>query len=80
MATQFGIRLSLIAFATVVLRGAMRLDGFEDTLRTGLYAAGAFFLLGLVCGEIARRLIEEVVQNEHLRRQPETAGQSKPTG
>jgi hypothetical protein len=32
---------------------------FDGTLRTALAAAAVFFLIGLMCGDLARRLVEE---------------------
>jgi hypothetical protein len=59
VAKLFAGRLSLIAFATVSLRGVMTSGQFDGTLRTALAAAAAFYVIGLMCGDLARRLVEE---------------------
>jgi hypothetical protein len=64
VATQFGYRLALIAFATATLRGALTGSDFEGTLHTALLAGAAFFVLGMICGELARRVVEEQVEAE----------------
>ena len=64
MALQFGYRLALIAFATATLRGALTGTDFEGTLNTALLAVVAFFVLGMICGELARRVVEEQVEAE----------------
>jgi hypothetical protein len=68
VATQFGSRLALIAFATVVLRGLFCGSDFFGTIQTALVALGAFYVLGLFVGETARRLVEENVKAD-LKRQ-----------
>ena len=64
MALQFGYRLALIAFATAALDGALTGTDFEGSLRAALLAGGVFFVLGLICGELARRVVEEQVASE----------------
>ena len=64
MAKLFACRLSLIAFATVSLRGVMTGGEFEGTLQTALAAAAAFYLFGMICGDLARRLAEEDARAE----------------
>ena len=64
MALQFGYRLALIAFATATLRGALTGTDFEGTLNAALVAGVAFFMLGTICGELARRVVEEQVEAE----------------
>jgi hypothetical protein len=61
VAHQYAARLSLIAFATATIQGAMRQAGFEPALKFALAAAAAFFVLGWLCGELARRIVEESV-------------------
>jgi len=62
LATQFASRLSLIAFATVVLRGLLCGADFFGTIQTALVSLGTFYILGLVVGEAARRIVEENVK------------------
>lgn len=68
MALQLASRLSLIAFATSLIRGLLVGSDFRATLQAGLFAAAAFYGLGLLLGELARRLVEEhvVAQLAHL--------------
>lgn len=60
MATQFATRLALIAFATVVIRGAIEQAIFYETLSTALTTGALFFGLGIVVGELSRRIAEEI--------------------
>jgi hypothetical protein len=64
MAVQFASRLSLIAFATVSFRGMLTSIDFEGSLKAALIAAAGFYGLGLVLGELARRVVEESVASE----------------
>ena len=68
MAIQFAYRLALIACATALARGAIGGLDFRGTVQTALVVLAAFFGLGLVLGELARRVIEEHVQTEWRRR------------
>ena len=67
MASLFASRLSLIAFATVSVRGVITGAEFEGTLKSALFAAVVFYGLGLVVGELARRVIEDNVRSEFER-------------
>jgi len=67
VAGHFAFRLSLIAFATASLRGLIAGVDFSDALKTALVAAALFYGLGLIVGELARRVIEEHVQAEFDR-------------
>ena len=71
MAEQYAPRLALIAVSTVLGRGMLGGGDFVGTVQTAAVAAVVFFGLGLLVGEIARRLIEEHVRG--------TAG-SQPSG
>jgi hypothetical protein len=64
VAKQFASRLSLIAFSVTALRGLITDADFQGTVETGLIVAACFFVLGLVCGELARHLVEEHVHME----------------
>jgi hypothetical protein len=59
VAHQYAVRLALIAFATAAIQGALRQSGFEPALKFALAAAAAFYVLGWLCGELARRIVEE---------------------
>ncbi len=62
MAHEFGVRLALIAFATAAFEGLVSRSTFEPALTRALAALGLFYLLGCLCGELARRVVEENVQ------------------
>ena len=62
MAAQYAPRLALIAVLTVLGRGLLGDGDFAGTVETAAVAAAAFFVLGLLVGEIARRLVEEHVR------------------
>ena len=64
MAWQFATRLAMITFATVCLRGMLLGSEFPGTIRSALYAGAGFYCLGVILGEIARRVVEESVQSE----------------
>ncbi len=70
MGMEFGLRLGLIAFAAVGLQNTLLATPFESAAATAVGASVAFFVVGLACGEIARRIVEESVQLE-LRRAAE---------
>jgi hypothetical protein len=72
VATQFAKRLALIAFATAALRGLFGEADFFATMQTALVSLGVFYVLGLVLGEAARRIVEENIKNQ-VARQMETA-------
>jgi len=61
LAHEYAVRLALIAFATAAVQGLFARSAFEPALKLALGAAGAFYVLGWVCGEMARRVIEESV-------------------
>jgi hypothetical protein len=67
VAKQFAVRLSLIAFATASIHGLLAGSDFEAAVNTSLIAMAAFYALGLVGGELARRLVEETVEMEMAR-------------
>ena len=61
VATHIACRLALIAFATVALRGVLEGSEFRSSLRLALQVAAGVFGVGIVIGELARRLIEDMV-------------------
>ena len=67
MATQFASRLSLIAFGVAVMRGLLSGADFQGSLQSALLAAAVFYGFGLVCGDLARRLVEEAATAEFER-------------
>ena len=73
MAEQYAPRLALIAVLTVLGRGLLGGGDFAGTVKAAAVAVVVFFVLGLLVGEIARRLIEEHV------RATATSGE-RPTG
>ena len=54
----------MISFATVCLRGMLLGSEFLGTIRTALFAGAGFYCLGVILGEIARRVVEESVESE----------------
>jgi len=63
VATQYAPRLALIAVVTVLGRGLLGDGDVAGTVETAAVAAAAFFPIGLLVGEIARRLVEEHVRD-----------------
>lgn len=76
MAIPFASRLALIAFATATLRGLLEGGDFRGTMWAALVALAAFYGLGLVLGDLARRLAEESARTE-LARMTDRRGESK---
>ena len=64
MTNLFASRLSLIAFATASARGVMTGADFTGTLKAALIAAAVFYGLGLIFGDLARRVVEDNVRTE----------------
>ena len=71
MAEQYAPRLALVAVLTVLGRGLLGGGDFEGTAEAAAVAGGVFYGLGLLVGEIARRLVEE-----HVRGTAESGGQA----
>lgn len=59
--------MALIAFATVSARGVLDGTDFGSTVVSGLQIGAAIFITGLIIGDFARRLIDDVVQAEVQR-------------
>lgn len=70
MAAQYAPRLALIAVLTVLGRGLLGDGDFAGTVQTAAVAAAAFFAVGLLVGEIARRLVEEHVRGTATGERP----------
>ena len=78
VSTQFASRLSSIAFATVAIRGLLEQADFFGTIQTALVSLGAFYVLGLVVGEAARRLVEENAKADLAERLSSAAASGTP--
>ena len=61
MALHTACRLALIAFATVALRGVLDGSEFRTVLILAIKNGTAFFGIRLIVGELARRLLEDMV-------------------
>ena len=61
MALHTACRLALIAFATIALRGVLDGSEFQTVLILAIKIGAAFFGIGLIIGELARRLLEDMV-------------------
>ncbi len=59
MARHLAAQFAMIGFATAALDGAMDGLAFSDTIQVAMKAGVMFFFLGLITGDIARRLVEE---------------------
>jgi hypothetical protein len=79
VAHEFAVRFALIAFATAAVQGIGAGAAFEPTLKVALVVLAAFYGVGYVCGEIARRTVEESVQADVARRKSQPAG-PEPSG
>ena len=64
MAVQFAARLALVAFAAMNLQGSLAGSDLPGVLQTALIVAALFFLVGLIIGDISRRVVEENVEKE----------------
>ena len=61
MALHTASRLALIAFATVAFRGVLDGSEFRTVLILAIKIGAAFFGIGMIIGELARRLLEDIV-------------------
>jgi len=61
VALHTACRLALIAFATVALRGVLDGSEFQAVLIQAIRIGAAFFGIGLMIGELTRRLLEDMV-------------------
>ena len=59
MAQEFGLQLSLIAFATAAIQGLMSGADFQESVPGALVVLVVFYCVGWILGELARRLVEE---------------------
>lgn len=61
MALHTACRIALIAFGTVALRGVLDGAEFQAALVLAMKFGAAFFGIGLIIGELAGRLVEDMV-------------------
>jgi MFS-type transporter involved in bile tolerance (Atg22 family) len=61
VALHTACRLALIAFATVALRGVLDGSEFQIVLILAIKIGVAFFGFGMIIGELARRLLGNMV-------------------
>jgi len=59
---NYATRLALIAFATSVLHGLILGGDFEACIKTALGIMAVFYGVGLMLGELARRLVEDSIE------------------
>lgn len=64
VAWLFAQQLGLIAFATVLATHALSGAAFEPAIKQALGALMIFYGLGLVIGDLARRVVEDAVQTD----------------
>jgi hypothetical protein len=62
VATQFASRLALLVFAASAIELMGSRGDLSGTLTTMLIRTAVFYGLGLVCGDLARQLVEEDAQ------------------
>ena len=67
MALHTATRLALIAFATIGLRGILNGMDFHSTSHLALSVGAGVFAVGLVVGDLARRLVEDIVLTDVRR-------------
>jgi hypothetical protein len=77
VALQFAGRLAVIGFATTLLAGAIARSGVEGAVQSALVAGAAFYAVGLVLGEFARRIAELGARAEFERQTAPFAPQSE---
>ena len=78
VAHEYAVRLALIAFATAAIQGLVTRAAFEPALKLALSAAAVCYLLGWLCGDMARRIVEESVQMAAQPPSPAPASPSTP--
>jgi hypothetical protein len=80
MAWTIACRLGLLAFAATALDAAWTGSDLVGGVLTGLGRTAVLFGVGLACGEIARRLMDEAAQQEFSRwlAQAESAPPAEP--
>ena len=76
MAQQFASRLALLVFAASAAERIWSDADLSGTLTTVLLRTAVFYGLGLVCGELARQLVEEDAEREFKTLQAAADGPS----
>lgn len=64
MSSQFASRLALIVFATTAIHGVVVRNPFGSTMPLAMIAGAVAFFVGLILGDLARRLVEEQTHSE----------------
>lgn len=67
MARAFGAQLALMTFAATTLNGVLCGTDAISTLMQALIQGGLLGIVGLVCGDLARRTVEESARAEFDR-------------
>lgn len=64
MAKQFASRLSLLAFSAMLLDGLVCGTDFRGAMYGAFASAVVFLFVGLACGEMAKRIVQEMAASE----------------
>ena len=64
MVRSYGVRLAFLAFAAATLDGAIGGASFGDTLQTALGHLAVGLALGMICGGLADRMIDELARTD----------------
>jgi hypothetical protein len=67
VAKAFGLRLCLIVFSIETFAGLLEGQEFEDTIQSAFLFAVIFWGLGLLLGEVARQVVEELVRSQLIQ-------------
>jgi hypothetical protein len=59
VAHEYAVRLALIAVTTVTVQALIEGAAFEPAVSYALLTGAACYALGWLCGELARRIVEE---------------------
>jgi hypothetical protein len=78
VAQEYAVRLAWIVFATAAIQGLVMRADFEPALKSALAAALVFYVLGWLCGEMARRIVEESIELDRQQPAVPTNTQSSP--
>jgi VIT1/CCC1 family predicted Fe2+/Mn2+ transporter len=76
VAHAFASQLGLIAFATAAIQGLISGAEFFKSVQTALLVLLVFYGLGLILGDLARRVVEESVLAELALAADRSAGHS----
>ncbi len=64
MVRTYGVRLAFLAFTAATLDGAIGGDSFGDSLQTALGHLAIGLALGMICGGLADRMIDELARTD----------------